>query len=179
MQILNNVERSVVMRLQDDRKRTQASTAVQMVIRRLNRKLARGLPFPPGTRTQREEDFDFEKILDSTRAQEAHLTPALHSIELLKAEIRKEEALLKQETSTLEELERNAKSQRAQRRADAKKLHPSLLQNESNGKLDNSDDALDFADTKAPVDILDVSSLLIVAQYVPLMYFRMIRLMKI
>lgn len=159
MQILNNVERSVVMRLQDERKRTQASTAVQMVIRRLNRKIARGLPFPPGTKTQREEDFDFEKILDGTRSQEAQLTPALHSTELLKSEIRKEAALLEQETAALEQLERNAKSERQRRRAEAKKLHASLQQS---GMGDESRDTLNFADVKTPLDILDVSTWIVV-----------------
>jgi len=170
MQILNNVERSVVMRLQDERKRTQASTAIQMVIRRLNRKMARGLPFPPGTRAQREEDFDFEKILDSTRAHEAQLTPALHSIELLRAEIRKEEALLERETAALEQLERNAKAERARRRAEAKKLHPSLQKN--GGEDKDSDDALNFADLKTPGDILDASTALVIAYNFPLTYFR-------
>lgn len=160
----------MVMRLQDERKRTQASTAIQMVMRRLNRKMERGLPFPPGTRAQREEDFDFEKILDSTRAQEAQLTPALHSIELLKAEIRKEAALLERETEALEQLERNAKSERARRRAEAKKLHPSLQKNGSEGK--DSKDALNLADLKMPVDILDASTALVIAHNFALTYFR-------
>ncbi len=125
-QMLNDVERSVVMRLQDERKRTQASTAVQMVSRRLHRKLTRGQPFPPSTRLLPEEDFDYEKILDSSRALETRLTPMLHSIELLNAETAKEEALLDADAATLEALEANAKAEASRRRRAEKTLHDIL-----------------------------------------------------
>lgn len=126
-QLLSDVERSVIMRLQDERKRTQASTAIEMIVRRLHGRLSRGQPFPPSTRSQYEEDFDFEKILDSSRALEAQLTPMLHSIELLKAEAAKEEALLESESATLETLEDNAKAEATQRKKAAKKMHKILL----------------------------------------------------
>jgi hypothetical protein len=124
--LLNDVERSVVMRLQDERKRTQASTAVQMVSRRLHRKLMRGQPFPPSSRLLPEEDFDFEKILDSTRSLEAQLTPMLHSIKLLKAETAKEEALLEHDTGILEALEANAKAEASRQRKAERTLHEFL-----------------------------------------------------
>lgn len=121
--LLSDVEKLVVMRLQDERRRLQASTAIQMVSRRLQRKLTRGLPFPPGTRPQREEEFDFEKILDSNRELETRLTPMLHSIDLLKAEIEKEGNLLEQETARLEALEADARADTTRRKKDSKKLH--------------------------------------------------------
>jgi hypothetical protein len=150
----------VVMRLQDERKRLQAITALQMVIRKLHRKIERGLPFPPSTRAQREEDFDFEKILDSSRQLEAQLTPALHSIELLKAEIRKEEALLEHENETLDKLERNAKAEKSRRKVEAKKFHSSLQVKDSIMKDEDFGDALKLADQKISVPLLDVSQVL-------------------
>lgn len=143
--MLQTVQRSVVIRLQDERKRGQASDAIDTLVRRVGRKIMRGLPFPPVSKKtrvkddkeERAADFDFERVLDATREAEKKLTPALHSVELLKAEIRKEEALLEQETRALEKLERNAKSERARRRADAKTLHPALRQAESIKKEDD------------------------------------------
>jgi hypothetical protein len=126
IELFHDAERPVTMRLQDERKRLQASTAVQMVIRRLGSKLTKGIPFPPSTRAQRDEDFDFERILDSSRALEAQLTPMLHSIELLKAERRKEEERLAQDTERLEILERDAKAAEQRRRRASKKVHPVL-----------------------------------------------------
>jgi hypothetical protein len=86
-QMLQDVQRPVVAHLTNDQKRTQASTALQMVSRRLVSKISKGLPFPQGTRNHQEDDFDFEKILDHNRALEAHLTPALHANELLECEL--------------------------------------------------------------------------------------------
>jgi hypothetical protein len=157
-QLLNDVERSVVMRLQDDRKRTQASTAVQMVSRRLHRKLTRGQPFPPCTRPLPEEDFDFEKILDSSRALEARLTPMLHSIELLKAETTKEEALLDADAATLEDLEANAKSE-ASRRRRAEKTHHDILRDDTKDTVENLIEGSGLVHHKSQQRSLEVSSI--------------------
>lgn len=154
-QLLNDVERSVVMRLQDERKRTQAGTAVQMVARRLHRKLSRGQPFPPSTRSLPEEDFDFEKILDSTRALEARLTPMLHSIELLRAETAKEEALLEAEKAGLEALEANARAEATRRKKTTKRLHD-ILRDDNKSSVENLL-ALNVAvESKSQAALLDV-----------------------
>lgn len=165
MQLLGDIEKSVVQRLRDERKRTQASTAIQMVTRRLGRKIARGLPFPPGSRPQRDEDFDFERILDATRKQEGLLTPALHARELLKAEIKREEVMLEREQAALERLEKNASAERGRRKAEAKKLHPSLAK--KGGEVvecGDHRDQLNLADEQTTADVLEVS-LLIVSRY--------------
>lgn len=159
MQLLTDIEKSVVQRLRDERKRTQAGTAIQMVTRRLGRKIARGLPFPPGSRPQRDEDFDFERILDATRKQEGLLTPALHGRELLKAEIRKEEAMLEKEQEALEKLEKNASAERGRRKAEAKKLHPSLAKKGAEAVKWDDRDQLNLADEQTTADILEVSLL--------------------
>jgi hypothetical protein len=156
-QLLNDVERSVVMRLQDERKRTQASTAVQMVARRLHRKLTRGQPFPPSTRSLPEEDFDFEKILDSSRALEARLTPILHSIELLKAESAKEDALLEADAVTLEALEANAKAEASRRKKAEKTLHD-ILRDDNNDTAENLVESSGLVHHKSQQRSLDVSS---------------------
>jgi hypothetical protein len=156
-QLLNDVERSVVMRLQDERKRTQASTAVQMVARRLHRKLTRGQPFPPSTRSLPEEDFDFEKILDSSRVLEAQLTPMLHSIELLKAEAAKEEALLEADAATLEALEANAKAEASRRKRAERTLHD-ILRDDNNGPVESLVESSGLVHHKSQQRSLDVSS---------------------
>jgi hypothetical protein len=161
MQLLGDIEKSVVQRLRDERKRTQASTAIQMVTRRLGRKIARGLPFPPGSRPQREEDFDFERILDATRKLEGLLTPALHARELLKGEIRREEVMLEREKEALEKLERNAAAERSRRKAEAKKLHPSLAKKGAEVVEWNDRDQLNLADEQTMADVLDVSLLIV------------------
>ena len=127
------------MRLKDEEKRDQASNAINTVIRRVTRKIAKGMPFPPPSlapRTKeerqgkegggRDTDFDAERIIDASREAERKLTPLLHSVMLLKAEIKREEELLEAETKALERLERNAKEDRARRRAEVRKFHPSL-----------------------------------------------------
>lgn len=128
-QLLQGVERPVVLRVYDERKRMQASTAVHMVTRRLLSKISKGLPFPPGIHGQREDDFVFEKVLDNNRVLEAQLTLALHSNELLEAELAKETALLESESGFLAELEANAKSEASRRRQAGRRFH-SLLQSE-------------------------------------------------
>jgi len=156
-QMMTDIERSVVMRLRDERKRTQASTAVQMVIRRLDRKLTRGLPFPPSTRVQREEDFDFEKILDSNRLLESQLTPILHSIELLKAETAKEEELLEVERERLALLEENAKSEASRRKQAAKKLHPILQVDNDEAKAEEFKEDIGLAEANPRISLSDIS----------------------
>lgn len=157
--LLSAVERSVVMRLQDERKRTQASTAVQMVARRLQKKLSRGQPFPPATRALPEEDFNFEKILDSSRALEAQLTPLTHSIELLKAETAKEEALLEADMAALEALEANAKTEASRRKRTAKTLHD-ILRDDTNVKMENMVDDNILVDRKSEKDLSKVGALI-------------------
>lgn len=154
--LLHDVERSVVMRVHDDRKRSQASSAVQLVSRKLQRKLTKGLPFPPATRVRREDDFDFEKILESNRILETQLTPMIHSIELLQAEIAKEEALLESESSDLGQLEANAKNQAAESRRAAKKTHYLALPDISALKKESNALSLSLVTTRPPMDNMDV-----------------------
>jgi kinetochore protein Fta7 len=125
-EILSIAEGSVTMSLQDERKRAHAGTAIRLVTRKLRRKLERGLPFPIAAKGQRDQDFDFEHILDDARSLNAQLTPALHSIGLLQAEIKKEEKLLAEEEEALATLQANAKAEQQKRRAETKTLHPVL-----------------------------------------------------
>lgn len=125
-QLLENAERSVVMAVQNDRKRSQARVAIQSVSHKLHRKLSKGLPFPSAIRKLRENDFDFENVLNNSRSLEGQLTTTLHSIELLKAQVKKEEMLLMTEKSECEELESNAQREADRTRVEARKFHPLL-----------------------------------------------------
>ncbi|KAE8452846.1 hypothetical protein EG329_013118 [Mollisiaceae sp. DMI_Dod_QoI] len=130
-QLVQDLQRPVLVHLKDDRKKTQAGTALQMISRRLVNKISKGLPFPPATRNHREEDFDFEKILDHSRELEAQLTPVLHGNELLEAELAKETAWLEADKDMLAELEVNAKSEGIARTEAARKVHALLQSDES------------------------------------------------
>ncbi|KAH0557129.1 hypothetical protein GP486_005079 [Trichoglossum hirsutum] len=69
---------------------------------------------------------DSFQLRDATRCEQASLTPAIHSINLLKAEIDKEELLLQADETKLSDLTENAKAVESSRRMQAKQLHPLL-----------------------------------------------------
>lgn len=154
-QLMGDVEKSVVMRLRDEKKRNQAATAINLVARRLQRKLIRGLPFPPSTRPQKQEDFNLENILDNNAALENRLTPMIHSIELLKAEIKKETLLLDRDSRNLERLEANAKADAARRKKDIRNNH-FLLQTDAEVK-NEIEGLIGLADRKSGQQIMRVS----------------------
>lgn len=135
-QLLQDLQRPVVVVLNDERKRTEANKVMQMVSRRLISKISKGLPFPPGRRNHREDDFDFEKILDHNRALESQLTPALHANELLESELAKGKVFLESEEAALAELEINAKTEAAVRKGAGRKVHSLLLSNDSKVEKD-------------------------------------------
>jgi hypothetical protein len=155
-QLLHDLQRPVVVRYNDERKKTQSSTALQMISRRLVSKISKGLPFPQGTRNHREDDFDFEKILDHNRALETQLTPALHANELLEAQVSKELALLASEQERLATLESNAKTEATLRSEASRRLH-TLLQPPQEGimEIERLKDGmgLNVAQVSRPLDI--------------------------
>ncbi|KAJ5172840.1 hypothetical protein N7492_005433 [Penicillium capsulatum] len=116
------LERPVIMRQQNERKRIEAQSAVQAVVRNLGRRLPR-MPFPPATK---DSNFDYESALDEHRALEANLATMKDSTDLLKAEIAKEEALLANEKQSLQEMEKNAKRAESDRKRQSKNEHPVL-----------------------------------------------------
>ena len=157
--LLEDIQRPVVVHLGDERRRTQASTALQMVSRRLVSKISKGLPFPPSTGARREDDFDFEKILDHGRAMETELTQVLHANDLLEAELRKETAHLEAEEDALLQLETNARTEASRRREAGRKLHL-LLQTEDLGEMDDSlKDMTSLVDEahNAPLSLVNLS----------------------
>jgi septal ring factor EnvC (AmiA/AmiB activator) len=79
------------------------------------------MPFPQRTD---ERDFDFEGTLHRVRTLENQLTSNIHSIALLKAQIKKEEDGLRKDKQSLQALEQTAKESRGLRREQSRKLHP-------------------------------------------------------
>lgn len=153
--LLKAIQRPTLVRINDERKRTQATSVVTSITQKLISKIAKGMPFPQGTRNHREDDFDFEKILDHSKALEDLLTPILHSNELLEAELRKEEALLEQEQGDLAELETNAKDVASKWKKDSRKGH-SLIRSEDRVDEDAMRDSIGV-DLDGPVPVvLDV-----------------------
>ncbi|KAI1021707.1 hypothetical protein LB503_013251 [Fusarium chuoi] len=116
-------------------RRTHASAALHLVYRRMERKLARGLPFPPGNpsskTTKRRLDadggraleLDFEAVLDGKAALERQLVPGMHAVELLKAEKERMERELERDYEELRNLEANARAQTRERKDLFRKAH--------------------------------------------------------
>jgi hypothetical protein len=125
-QILVNSQRPVIARISGENKRAQANTALQMISRRLLSKISKGLPFPKGVGRQREDDFDFEKIIDRNRRLEGQLTSEIDANKLLDESLNKELARLQSEKETLANLEANAKTESALRKTASAKFHPLL-----------------------------------------------------
>lgn len=111
------------------------------------------IPFPPGTE---EQHFDYEANLNRMAKVEEQLTNNTHSMNLLRAQIKKEEALLKQDERELANLESAMKDNEAVRREQSRSLHPIVrdlgLENENIDIL-----ALDRAHSKS--SMVDVHEL--------------------
>ncbi|KAJ4308575.1 hypothetical protein N0V84_012016 [Fusarium piperis] len=119
-------------------RRTHASAALHLVSRRIERKLARGMPFPPasssgGVRMGRRRgadadggralELDFEAVLDGKTALERQLVPAKHAVELLRAEKARMEQELEDDYEKLRKLEANARAQTRERKDLYRKAH--------------------------------------------------------
>ncbi|GAQ06537.1 hypothetical protein ALT_3858 [Aspergillus lentulus] len=118
------LERPVIVRQPNERKRIEAQAAVQAVVRNLGKRLPR-MPFPPVTK---ESVFDYEAALNEHLSLESSLASMTDSIDLLKAEIEREETLLAKETKQLQEMEKNANRAEAERKRQMKNEHPALRQ---------------------------------------------------
>ncbi|PGH23464.1 hypothetical protein AJ80_02418 [Polytolypa hystricis UAMH7299] len=121
-ELFQAIERPVITRHRDERKRIEAQSAVAAVRKNLGKRLPR-MPFPPSTK---DVDFDFEAALGENRSLEVQLITTTHSADLLRAEIKREEAELAKERAQLEELERNAKAAKTERKRQIKNVHPIL-----------------------------------------------------
>lgn len=77
--------------------------------------------FPPSTN---DNDFDYEATLNRTSYLEDQLTSNQQSIHLLRAQIKREEVLLKEDKQEVGRLDQAFKSNTAFRRQQSKSLHP-------------------------------------------------------
>ncbi|KKZ61307.1 hypothetical protein EMCG_04024 [[Emmonsia] crescens] len=143
-ELFRSIERPVITRHRDERKRIEAQTAVVAVRRNLGRRLPR-MPFPPGTK---DADFDYEAALDDNRALELQLAAVINSADLLRAEISREEAQFAKERAQLEELEKNAKAAQAERKRQTKNAHPVIRRLERSGRQGDGSTDLTFTGPK-------------------------------
>ncbi|KAL8365557.1 hypothetical protein RB595_004398 [Gaeumannomyces hyphopodioides] len=127
--MLLDAQRPVLYHLRDTQRRQEAASSIlSAVCGRIQRKLGRGLPFPPPTfaaggagrgasasagqlRSGHEMELDYERAVDAAQALEDQLSPSLHAVELLKAEVEKEERLLEKDYRVLRQLETNARDE--------------------------------------------------------------------
>ncbi|RGP66664.1 cylicin ii [Fusarium sporotrichioides] len=133
--ILTLAQRPVLQRTATTRnRRDHATAALNLVSRRIERKLDRGVPFPPAsstTSTRRRADadggrameLDFEAVLDGKQALERQLHPGKHAVELLKAERDRMEKELEKDYEVLRSLEANARAQTKERKDLFRKAH--------------------------------------------------------
>ncbi|KAF5019204.1 hypothetical protein F66182_8793 [Fusarium sp. NRRL 66182] len=132
--ILSLAHRPILQRTSTTRnRRTYASAALNLVTRRIERKLARGLPFPPAQSSTRRGgadadggramELDFEAVLDGKTALERQLVPGMHAVELLRAERDRMEKELDADYEELRKLEANARAQTRERKDLFRKAH--------------------------------------------------------
>ncbi|KAK0389821.1 hypothetical protein NLU13_3394 [Sarocladium strictum] len=126
--ILTLAHRPILQRLsQTSQRRQHTFAALRLITNRINRRLSRGIPFPPATSSgqgdKREVELDFEGVLDGRAVLERQLDPALHAVELLKREKRRMENELEKDYETLRNLEAGARGQARQQRELLKKAH--------------------------------------------------------
>ncbi|RDW90403.1 uncharacterized protein DSM5745_02178 [Aspergillus mulundensis] len=157
--MLRALERPVIVRQQNERKRYEAQAAVQAVVKNLGKRLPR-MPFPPMTK---DSVFEYEAALKEHSALEASLSTMNDSIDLLNNEIAKEEALLAKETKQLQELEKNAKRAESDRKRQMKNEHPVLRQLQDGSEkqtkapsgfnLSFAKDSLDFSELETDPEV--------------------------
>ncbi|EEA22613.1 hypothetical protein TMatcc_001458 [Talaromyces marneffei ATCC 18224] len=121
-ELFRSLERPVIVRQRDEKKRIEAQVALGGVVKTLERRLPR-MPFPPLTK---DAGFDHESVLNEHRVLETQLSTTRNTIDLLKLEIEREEALLAKETKYVEEMEKNAKKAEVERKRQMKNEHPVL-----------------------------------------------------
>ncbi|KAJ5319837.1 hypothetical protein PENANT_c026G07996 [Penicillium antarcticum] len=153
--MFHSLERPVIMRGQNERKRIEAQGTVQAVVRNLGKRLPR-MPFPPVTK---ESNFDYESALNEHRALESSLTTMTDSVDLLKAEIANEEAALVRDKKALQDMEKNAKRAEAERKRQTKNEHPVLRKldalPQTEGSMSSEFTLLGAKDSQATLDELD------------------------
>ncbi|OCL12131.1 hypothetical protein AOQ84DRAFT_360907 [Glonium stellatum] len=130
-ELFKAAKRPVILSRRDDRRRLEAETILGAVVRKLEDRLPK-MPFPPKTK---EVHFDLEKLIERNRMLENQLTPAMHSVDLLKAEIEKEEMQLERDQEVLAKLEENAKAEKTRQKEQVTKTHP-LLRLPKNFEID-------------------------------------------
>lgn len=120
-------------------RRQHAEAALNLVARRVARKVDRGLPFPPASTGVRGDgkpgrlaadadagraaELDFESVLDGRSALERQLGPALHAVELLRRERARMERELDRDYERLRDLETRARAQTRERNEQLKRAH--------------------------------------------------------
>ncbi|KAJ5666372.1 CENP-A-nucleosome distal centromere subunit CENP-Q [Penicillium maclennaniae] len=93
------------------------------------RDLFHSLERPVIVRQQNEKKrIEAQSAVNAVRSLEVNLATMKDSIDLLKAEIAKEEALLADEKKSLQEMDKNAKRAEAERKRQTKNEHPVLRQ---------------------------------------------------
>ncbi|KAJ5223833.1 hypothetical protein N7468_008375 [Penicillium chermesinum] len=144
--LFHAIERPVIMRHSNEKKRIEAQAAVHAVVRNLGKRLPR-MPFPPITK---DAHFDYESALDEHRLLAANIATMRDSTALLKAEIAREEALLAEEKKALQEMDKNAKRAEAERKRLTKNEHPVLRQLDEFVSSHDATDVFALADGKTP-----------------------------
>ncbi|KAI9751607.1 MAG: Cytochrome c oxidase assembly protein cox11, mitochondrial [Chaenotheca gracillima] len=128
-------ETPVLMSVKDEKRRIEAQTTLNAVIKRLSARVPR-IPLPPNTK---EMYLDYERLLGGNRALEAQLTPATHSIDLFRSEIAREKRRLEEDRTRLETLKKDARAEEGLRKRQKKSVHPILRASSSVSKGEDRD----------------------------------------
>ncbi|KAG6017006.1 hypothetical protein E4U43_002579 [Claviceps pusilla] len=133
---LQHAQRPILQRMSDTQLRRECtSSALRLITRRITRRIARGLPFPPASMPAnvgraplqsdggREVELNFESVLDGKVNLERQLEPALDGLEVLRREKEAMEEELELDYETLRNLEAGARAQAREQRSLLRKAH--------------------------------------------------------
>jgi kinetochore protein Fta7 len=148
--ILTVARRNVISSVKTKKRANEVEKIVDGVQQLLQRRLPR-MPFPPKTK---EINFDLEKLLDQRRGLESEMSTLIHSIELLKGELHKEEELTAQNQHQLEMIQKDAKLEDDFWRKKVKKNH-SILSIDQSLVVEDGPDEIGFVPQETVPSIMD------------------------
>ncbi|KAF2096419.1 hypothetical protein NA57DRAFT_78025 [Rhizodiscina lignyota] len=164
-ELFKAAKRPVILARHDERRKREAEVVLDHMVTRLEKQLPR-MPFPPKSK---EGDFDLDGLVEKNRMLENLVTPAIHSIELLKAEIEKEEAALQRDRETLRRLERDSQAEQRAAESSVTTIHPLLESGLDSETIANDAESINMqkADeaSSIPLEDMDHELLPLIAQF--------------
>ncbi|KAF2839607.1 hypothetical protein M501DRAFT_1010693 [Patellaria atrata CBS 101060] len=121
-EIFRAAKRQIILGKRDDRRRAEAEVVLASVVKRLDKMLPK-MAVPQKTL---EMHFNLDKLIERNVALDSQLTPAMHSVELLKSQIKEQEQLLNIDRQCLKRLKDDAREEELRQRSTTRGVHPAI-----------------------------------------------------